>query len=173
MLNALHAFRTPTVSDTSIKSPHLYHLDSKTDTQVLEDLADTIDLKTVLESPHVATLLSPPIAETMGHALGAWLQAFHSWAVEPAQTELCKVVGANTSMRELRYSISYGAFIQVVQKFPDIWDAKKDKLEQVRAMAKVEYATSTGGKDWSVIHGDFWSGKQAIYSFSPSPPLTI
>jgi hypothetical protein len=161
MLDALHAFRPQTVSNATIKTPQIYYFDRKTNTQVLEDLTDTVDLKTVLESPHVATVLPPSVAETTGRALGNWLQAFHSWAVEPAQAELGKVIGGNTSMRDLRYSISYGAFIEIVQKFPDIWDTNKDTLEEVRAMAKAEYATSTGGQNWGIIHGDFWSGKQA------------
>ena len=51
MLDALDAFKTPLVESFSIRTPRLYLFDRKTDTQVLEDLADTIDVKTVLESP--------------------------------------------------------------------------------------------------------------------------
>jgi hypothetical protein len=169
MLAALRAFSTSAVSTNLVKTPQLYHFDRTTGTQVLEDLTDTSDLKTVLESPHVTAVLPPSIAETMGRALGAWLQGFHSWAAEPAQVELGKVIGGNTSMRELRYSISYGAFLEIVQKFPDIWYANKNTLEEVVTMAKAEYATSTGGQNWGIIHGDFWSGKQAI----PSPPSSL
>jgi hypothetical protein len=169
MLDALQAFRTSAVSENMVKTPQLYHFDPKTGTQVLEDLTDTSDLKTVLESPHVTTVLPLSIAETMGRTLGAWLQGFHSWAAEPAQVELGKVIGGNTSMRELRYSISYGAFMEIVQKFPDIWYANKTTLEEVVAMAKAEYATYTGEQNWSIINGDFWSGKQA----TPSPPSSF
>jgi hypothetical protein len=164
MLAALQAFRISALSNTLVKTPQLYHFDPTTGTQVLEDLTDTSDLKTVLESPHVTAVLPPSIAETMGCALGAWLQGFHSWAAEPAQVKLDKVIGGNASMRELRYSISYGAFMEIVQKFPDIWYANKTTLEEVVTMAKAEYAMSTG-QNWGIIHGDFWSGKQAI----PSP----
>jgi hypothetical protein len=169
MLAALQAFRTSAVSKTLVKTPLLYHFDRTTGTQVLEDLTGTSDLKTVLESPHVTAVLPPSVAETMGCALGAWLQGFHSWVAEPAQVELGKVIGGNTSMRELRYSISYGAFMEIVQKFPDIWNANKTTLEEVVNMAKAEYAMSTGGQNWGIIHGDFWSGKQAIPSTPSSP----
>jgi hypothetical protein len=63
MLAALQAFRISAVSNTLVKTPQLYHFDHTTGTQVLEDLTDTSDLKTVLESPHVTAVLPPSIAE--------------------------------------------------------------------------------------------------------------
>jgi hypothetical protein len=154
MLDALNSFRPPPVKNFSIRTPRLY--------QFLEDLTDTIDVKTVLESPEVSNVLSGSISTAMGHAVGAWLWSFHSWVSEPAQSGLEKVMGDNTPMRKIRYAISYGAFLDVVQKFPEIWEAKKKALEEVRDMATEEYAKTpqqNPGKNWGIIHGDFWAGK--------------
>jgi hypothetical protein len=65
-------------------------------------------------------------------------------------------------MRKIRYTISYGAFIDVVKKFPEIWEARKEVLEEVRDMATLEYAKplqNGAEKHLGIIHGDFWAGK--------------
>jgi hypothetical protein len=65
-------------------------------------------------------------------------------------------------MRKIRYSISYGAFIDVVRRFPEIWEPNHKVLEGVRDIATAEYANTSEGKageDWGIIHGDFWSRK--------------
>jgi hypothetical protein len=150
------------VEDITIRTPHLYHFDPKTVTQILEDAADTIDLKTLLELRDVSIILPPSISTSIGRALGAWLRAFHSWSSEPAEAGLRRDVNGNTPMRKTRYAISYGAFIDVVKRFPAIWKAKKTTLEHVRDMATMEYAKApqdVAEADWGMIHGDFWTGK--------------
>jgi hypothetical protein len=65
-------------------------------------------------------------------------------------------------MRKIRYAISYGAIIDIVQKFPEIGEEKKEVLEEVRDMATAEYEKSPQeniGGNWGIIHGDFWTGK--------------
>jgi hypothetical protein len=60
MLNTLTYFRPPPVNNVSVRTPRLYQFDRKTDTHVLEDLAGTIDVKTVYYyrpfQPPLATL---------------------------------------------------------------------------------------------------------------------
>ncbi|KAM5496379.1 hypothetical protein McaMca56_004548 [Microsporum canis] len=118
MLKALQLLPSITVDNIHLRTPRLYLFDEKTNTQVLEDLVSTIDLKTVLESPTASTALPHPFATGIGHALGAWLQSFHTWVSEPAPAALLKDLGDNEPMRKIRYSISYGAFTNIVQKFP-------------------------------------------------------
>jgi hypothetical protein len=103
MLNALHAFKPVPVENFAIRTPRLYHFDRETNAQILENLTDTIDLKTVLEYPDVSTILPASIATTMGHVLGVWLRSFHSWVSEPAQTDLVKMIAGNEPMRKIRY----------------------------------------------------------------------
>ena len=162
MLNALDSFPPTIINNFSLRTPHLYKFDRKANTQILEDLSNTTDVKTILESPIVSTVLPRSISTAMGHALGAWLRSFHSWVSEPAQAGLKRYMGNNTSMRKIRYAISYGAFINIVQNFPEIWEAKKKELEEVRDMATVDYAKTThenSEESWGIIHGDFWAGK--------------
>ena len=44
MLNALYSFPSTTVDNLSLRIPHRYQFDLKTNTQILEDLSDTIDV---------------------------------------------------------------------------------------------------------------------------------
>jgi hypothetical protein len=162
MLDALNSFRPYLAQNFAIRSPLLYHFDRETCIQVLEDLVDTIDLKTVLESPKVLTLLPVSISNAMGYALGAWLRSFHSWVSAAAQAGVTRVICDNTPMRKIRFAISYGAFTSVIQKFPEIWEAEKQALEDVKNMATLEYAKApqaNAEESWGVIHGDFWTGK--------------
>jgi hypothetical protein len=162
MLESLNLFRWALVEHASVRTPCLYYFDRKTATQVLEDLTDAIDLRTLLESQDVLTILSTSISTSVGHALGAWLRSFHSWVSEPAQAGLKQLVGKNAPMRKIRYAISYGAIIDIVQKFPEIWEEKKEVLEEVRDMATAEYEKSPQeniGGNYGIIHGDFWTGK--------------
>lgn len=164
MLNAFTHFTSTTVDVISLRTPHLYKLNLKTHTQILEDLSDSIDMRTVLKSSTSSTDLPQPISINIGRALGVWLRKFHSWASAPAQANLQKEIGENEPMRKIRYAISYGAFIDIVQKFPEVWERQgySEALEEVKIMATVEYAKSTedtSGTNWGIIHADFWSGK--------------
>jgi hypothetical protein len=175
MLKALNSFRPPPLENFLVRTPRLHYFDPKTATQVLEDLVGTIDLKTVLQSPEVSVLLPPLFAVTIGRVLGSWLRSYHSWVSEPAQAGLKDVPGDNESMRKIRFDISYGAFLDVVQKFPAVWEGSQKLLEQVRDMAITEYAKiskDSREKGWGLIHGDFWTGKYVL-PFTPQiPPLT-
>jgi len=162
MLKALYAFSSTTVDNLCLRTPRMYLFDQKTNTMVLEDLSDAIDITAVLDSPTGLNVLTKSISTTIGCALGAWLRSFHCWASEPAQADLRKVIFDNKPMRQVRYSISYGAFTDVVQKFPDVWESNRRVLEEVRDMATREYVNTNEEKEgdaWGVIHGDFWSGK--------------
>jgi hypothetical protein len=165
MLNALTAFRPVLMENISVKTPYLYYFDRETATQVLYDLIDTVDIRTMLESFGGSELLRPSISTNLGHVLGAWLRSFHLWISKPAQAGLRSNVAENTAMRRTRYAISYGAFVDVVKKFPEIWEARKGVLEEVKDMATLEYANTmqdSAEEDWGIIHGDFWAGKYVL-----------
>jgi hypothetical protein len=164
MLNAFAHFSSTTVDKLSLRTPHLYFSDLKTNTHVLEDLSGSIDLKTVSKSFTASNDLPQPISIDIGRALGVWLRKFHSWTSEGSQAALQKEISENEPMRKIRYDISYGAFIDIVQKFPEVWETEgySKALEEVKIMATAEYAKSTedaSGENWGIIHADFWSGK--------------
>jgi hypothetical protein len=162
MLKALDTFPSTTVDNLCLRTPYMYLFNRKTNTQVLEDLSGAINMTIVLESPIALTVLPQSISTAIGRALGAWLRSFHSWVSELVQAGLQRVMIDNKPMRQIRYAISYGAFTDVVQKFPKVWECNRKALEEVRDMANAEYAKTTedkAGEDWGIIYGDFWSGK--------------
>lgn len=163
MLNTLmDTFPSITANNFSLRAPRLYQFDRKANTQILEDLSDTIDIKTVLESPTAYSVLPQSISTSIGSALGTWLRSFHSWASAPAQATLRGMMGDNQPMRKIRYAISYGAFVDIVRKFPEIWEMHSKALLQVQDMAIAEYskaAQENAEENWGLIHGDFWAGK--------------
>jgi hypothetical protein len=159
MLNALNSFpHTASV----VKVPHLYLFDRKTHTQVIEDIPGVVDLKTVLVAPNANRVLSKSLAISIGHVLGSWLRAYHSWISLSAQADLRAQIGDNEPMRKLKYHISYDSFITVLQQFSDVLSDERKTLEEVRDMATMEFekiASDEQGEEWGIIHGDFWAGK--------------
>ncbi|KAK7757531.1 hypothetical protein SLS62_000546 [Diatrype stigma] len=164
MLNALKEFHYDS-HHAQVKVPHLYLFDRETSTQVLEDIPGVVDLKTIFVSPNANDVLSKPLATSIGRALGSWLRAFHAWASAPAQSHLCAnaEMGTNELMRKLKYFITYGSFIEVLEKFPDVIGDHKKSLQEVQHMAIKEFEKTASGdgdgrEEWGLIHGDFWTG---------------
>jgi hypothetical protein len=162
MLNVMDSFPPVITDNFHVRTPHLYYSNCDTNTHILEDLAGTMDMKTMLVTDTRYNVLTQPMCTAIGRALGHWLREFHDWTSAPRQADLKDYMSGNKAMREVRYGISYGAFIDVLRKFPEIWEENKEALERVQDMAAAEYAnTNSGetGESWTVIHGDFWSGK--------------
>ena len=85
MLDALNTFshgkNNQGVAAFEAKAPQLFWFDRATNTQVLEDFPDAVDLKaTLLASVNQQHPLSTDAAlgRSIGVALGAWLRSFHS-----------------------------------------------------------------------------------------------
>jgi hypothetical protein len=163
MLNALGEFPSITTTDrVSIQAPRLYLFLSETNTQVIEDVPDAIDLKSILVSPTANSILDQSLATSIGYALGSWLRYFHTWASAPAQAELRREIGKNELMRKLKSKITYDRFIQVLEDFPDILEGYRKTLEDVKDLAAREFKKNMGDEvedNCGIIHGDFWTGK--------------
>lgn len=160
------------------KAPRLLWFDRATNTQVLEDFPDAIDLKAKLLSSAVQSQEKKhPLAEnvqlgrSIGVALGAWLRSFHSWTSErgPARSSLRQAIANNEPMRKLKRQITYDALVRVVSQFPEALGDQLSVLEEVQAAAAAEFdkrppVESDDGEDnnWGIIHGDFWSGKYVL-----------
>lgn len=159
MLEALNTFPAGAMGVTT---PHLYWFDRDTHIMVIADLPNALDLKSVMTSPVVNTTLNLKVASTIGHHLGTWLRTFHTWGSEPAQIRLLNEMNQNKSMRDLKYKITYGTFIEVLQEFPDILGDDAMQLQALREWAAREFEKNPADKDqqgWGLIHGDFWTGK--------------
>lgn len=160
----LHALKNFHYTSSMVKVPHLYQFDKETKTQVLEDFPVAIDLKSVLVSSAPNSTLSQSLSITIGHALGSWLQSFHTWTSAPSQADLLTKIGDNEPMRKLKFRITYDSFIDEIERFPEVLGVNKEILEKVKGMAIREFEKMAGdllgvGDEWGIIHGDFWSGK--------------
>ncbi|KAI5860079.1 kinase-like domain-containing protein [Durotheca rogersii] len=150
-----------------VRTPHLYLFDQSTSTQVLQDIPDAVDLKTILVSPTANVPLSQPLATSIGYALGSWLRSFHSWASTQSRDGAHRgaEIGPNEPMRKLKYLVTYGSFIGNLEQFPDVLGDHRKTLEEVKLMAADEFEKSGAdahGDEWGIIHGDFWSGNILI-----------
>lgn len=135
--------------------------DETTSTQVLEDLASAVDLKTILVSPDNETILLPSAGLYVGQNLGVWLRGFHEWTSVPAQDEFRELVAKNRAMQELKHRLACNGALKAAQDFPELFDDNMEWAKQVEeASAKeLEQSLSNSNNDWGVIHGDFWTGK--------------
>ncbi|KAI1156989.1 kinase-like domain-containing protein [Nemania diffusa] len=163
ILHALVGFSqtvdTPT-GHVQVKVPRIYFFDSETHTQVLEDLSNTTDLTTILESPKLNQTLPGSSPESIGRALGSWLRLFHSWAPASDRSTLLAQIGPNQAMRQLKCLITYDSFIEILERHPETIEGYKDTLEDVRATVKYEFERPIvqGDEARGLIHGDFWAG---------------
>jgi hypothetical protein len=159
MLNALNDFRVPeTENNISVKSPHLFHFNRKTNTQIMEDLPNALDLKTFLQSP-AASELSQSSATAIGRSIGQWLASFHTWASAPERASLVAEIEKNHLMKELKYQVNYEILMRTIDDFPEVLEGSREVFEKVRDNAKKELGRKKDGEDFGLIHGDFWTGK--------------
>ncbi|KAK3393979.1 kinase-like domain-containing protein [Podospora didyma] len=172
ILTALRRFDYRQSPNTAtIKSPYVYLFNQQTNTQIHEDCGvDMTNMMWLLfQSAPTGTAdfrLTASTATSLGFNLGSWFQAFHSWVSDPAQTDLQSIMGRNEPMRKLKYDTSYGCFIGVLEKFPDLLEGGVRKtMEDVKDMATKEFerpppsgSEGLGDNSWGIIHGDAWSG---------------
>lgn len=159
MLNALNDFRVPeTESHISVKSPRLFHFDRQTNTQIMEDLPNALDLKSFLRSP-AASELSQSSAVAIGCSIGQWLASFHTWASAPERTSLVAEIEKNHLMKELKYQVNYEILMRTIDEFPDLLEGSRKVFGKVRDSARTELGKKKEREGFGLIHGDFWTGK--------------
>lgn len=160
ILRALSGLPPYSEAGVTVKAPELLHFDSDTDTQIVEDLPDSVDLKTFLLS-NVSSDVSKASAEALGRALGSWLRSFHDWGNNEDQSGCKATLGENESMKQLKFWVNYTMLIDTIANFPDILDQSRDVFEQVRDFAATELTKQNHDDEYGIIHGDFWTGKYA------------
>ncbi|KAM7218337.1 Protein kinase-like domain containing protein [Rhypophila decipiens] len=180
MLDAVAAFH-PHINgdDVIIKTPRLYLFDRQTNTQVIEDLVDTADLKSVFfQDPDARSLrfgLGPSAALAIGRHLGSWLRSFHDWASIPEQAGVRTSVGENRPIRDLKRMVTYDGVLAVLRNYPDelLGDEIEATLQIIvdgmgrefgKPLPKENEPLEDG---WGLIHGDYWSGNVLLPNNSP------
>ncbi|KAI1743897.1 kinase-like domain-containing protein [Xylaria scruposa] len=161
---------------SGIKAPRLRLFIQDTNVLVLEDFTATVDLKYLFVSPNANSILTPPLAASIGHDIGSWLRSFHNWSI--SSNSRLKHIGDNDPMRNLKYAITYDAFLNVLENhFPDLLESYRPLLEQVRNAAAKEFEKlSRDGiedDDWGLIHGDFWTGNILLPCDISSPDTRL
>lgn len=148
-----------TSSFYNVKSPNLLHFISASNTQVIECLPESLDLKAyVLKrySPTTPSDLRQPVVE-VGRGLGRWLRSFHDWAASPAQRDHFRALASeNTEMQNIKLRYNYELLLARVDAHPSLLTTAKPVFEQVLNMARAELRDD---KKLQAIHGDFWTGK--------------
>lgn len=159
ILKALDGFESPKSSEKiTIKTPRLFHFNKETNTQILEDLPDSVDLKHYLIS-EVSRDMSKTSARALGHSLGSWLRSFHSWASRPEQAETREILSKNQVLKDLKFYINYTWLLDTIGNFPAILEDSREIFEKVRDSAAEELKRTEYDDEYNVIHGDFWTGK--------------
>ncbi|KAI0509604.1 kinase-like domain-containing protein [Xylaria bambusicola] len=164
MLSSLNELPSSTLG---VETPRLHLFIRDMNIQVLEDFPDVDDLKNVLVLSAGKQTLTAQVATSIGHTIGAWLRSFHNWAI--VSNTKFKDFGDNGSMRKLKYAITYGAYLDVLESsFPDLLEGYRLPLHQVKELAMKEFDHPSNDrftdKNWGLIHGDFWSGNILLSS---------
>jgi hypothetical protein len=151
MLTALRSLKPAVYSNIHVTTPHLYQYSSVTDTQILSDYPNSLELKKYFTTHTV------PSAQVirLGVALGAWLKDFHLWAFEDAQRPLRESMKKNQLMVQLKFFVNYGRLLPTIDLFPAILEESRETFKNVEDLMRREMETGEG----DLIHGDFWSGK--------------
>lgn len=161
ILRALDGLPPYSNADVTVKTPRVLHFDADTDTQILEDLPDSVDLKTFLLSS-VSSGMSKSSAESLGRALGSWLRSFHDWGSNKDQAGCKATLSKNESMKELKFWVNYTILIDTIANFPHILEKSRHVFEEVRDFAAAELTKQDHGDEYGIIHGDFWTGNVLI-----------
>lgn len=86
----------------TIKTPQVFHFDRETNTQIMEDLPNSLDLKHYLLS-ELAPDVSASSARSLGCSLGSWLRSFHEWGTKEEQRETREFLIQNETMKDLKF----------------------------------------------------------------------
>ncbi|EHA24337.1 hypothetical protein ASPNIDRAFT_39611 [Aspergillus niger ATCC 1015] len=121
-----------------VKTPRLFSFNRETYTAVLEDLPDSLDLKSYLISTAASKNVTQEWASSIGRALGNWLRSFHHWADNEAQSGVAAEMNKNQYMRDLKFMVNYDALVNTIDKYPIVLGDSRDVFSKVREMAAAD-----------------------------------
>ena len=139
--------------DVVIRSPKLYHFFQDANAQIMEDVADSTELKRHLLTGKV----SSEEAVAVGAALGSWTRQFHLWGSMPEQEHLRSILSSSKTGPDFKHALNYRRLTATVDKFPAMLGESRGLFEEVSTAMSPEVLGKASG--FGIIHGDFWSGK--------------
>lgn len=141
-----------------MKTPRVFDFDRETNTQILEDLPNSLDLKNFLLSD-LCQDVSVSSGRLLGRSLGRWLKSFHDWAGKGEQAEVRSFLAQNESMKGLKFYVNYSMLMDTIANFPGVLEESRGVFEEVKTFAAAEMRKSDHEDGFGIIHGDFWTGK--------------
>lgn len=161
MFNSVAEFSPSATGNALIRSPRVYLYDQESNIQIFEDFSNATMFKPMLFSANASVLFPGSSLATIGHNVGSWLRSFHNWAAAPEQAGLRDQILQDDPMRKLKYGLTYGGFLPVLEHFPELLDGHMKTLETIQdTMAReFERPLTEQDEDWGLVHGDFWPGK--------------
>ena len=149
-----HATDQVVTFHASVRTPKLLLYDDLTNTQVMEYLPNSTNLKAYinwhLNSSTPAELKFQ--CHALGKAIGQYISAFHHYT----DANLRETLKANSQMQSLKHMINYDLMLDRVGQFPGVLGDAKSIFTAVKEMALKELGHE---KDLKITHGDLWPGK--------------
>ncbi|KAL2075203.1 hypothetical protein VTL71DRAFT_145 [Oculimacula yallundae] len=172
LLNLLASSPTST---STVKTPRLYLYDRETNTQVLEDFADTNGLRAMLFSPDAHKLFPSSSLFTIGRHMGLWLRSFHDWADAPEQASLRAEMWCTDALRKQKYEFTHGSISGILEQFPSLTEDYEKTLDVIRGFYATDFKRpfTEEGDGYGLIHGDLWSGNVLLPSSGWREPSVI
>ncbi|KAJ5663563.1 hypothetical protein N7507_004294 [Penicillium longicatenatum] len=166
ILQALDGLPLHSQESITVKTPRIFHFNKETNTQIMEDLPNSLDLKSFLLSD-LAKAVPESAGLALGRSVGTWLRAFHEWAGQPEQAGCRSLLAQNDSMKELKFYINYPMLMDTIANFPDVLEESRGVFEELKGLAAEEMKKTDQQSGIGIIHGDFWTGNVLI----PNAPL--
>ncbi|KAJ5666059.1 uncharacterized protein N7477_008507 [Penicillium maclennaniae] len=166
ILQALNGLPFHSQGNITVKTPRVFDFIQETNTQIMEDLPNSLDLKTFLLS-NLCQNVSASLGRLLGRSLGHWLRSFHDWADKGEQAETRSFLAQNESMKELKFHVNYSMLMDTIANFPGVLEESRGVFEEVKNHAAGEMKRSDHNREFGIIHGDFWTGNVLI----PNVPL--
>ncbi|KAJ5149831.1 hypothetical protein N7448_001409 [Penicillium atrosanguineum] len=166
ILQALDGLPSHSQGNITVKTPRVFNFDRERNTQILEDLPNSLDLKNFLLSGWCRDV-SASSGRLLGRSLGCWLKSFHDWARKGEQAEIRSFLAQNESMKGLKFYVNYSMLMDTIANFPGVLEESRDVFEEVKTFAAAEMKERDHEDGFGIIHGDFWTGNVLI----PNVPL--
>ncbi|KAJ5640644.1 Aminoglycoside phosphotransferase [Penicillium herquei] len=163
ILEALGDLAPYSQENITVTTPRILHFDSEANTQIHEDLSDSVNLKTFLLEK-ITSDVSESYSRSLGQSLGSWLRSFHDWGAKPEQKKTIDIIAKNTSMKQVKFYVNYGLLLDTIDNFPGILEESRGIFEQVRDLATTESKNDVIDDTNGLLHGDFWTGNVLISS---------
>ena len=152
-----HATNQVETFHASVRTPKLLLYDDLSNTQVMEYLPNSTNLKAYINS-HLNSA-TPAELEPHCHALGKALGHYISACHHNTDDKLRETLKSNSQMQNLKHMINYDWMLDRIGQLPEILGDAKSTFTAVKEMAWKELDHEG---ELMITHGDLWPGKRVV-----------